>query len=460
MSDVPYDALQTARHFLQHRVSRRMPKAVIYQLELIEIDVEKPQHPRVAFRAFHTVAKQLAQKCAVRQAGQVVIVGAPRLLPCLFGEMPLLRQGAGELANFRNIEGLLENQQPVRGSESAPDFQPAGIRVSGADDHLDSGIAIEYFFDGLKAIPSRRHPHIDKSERVGAFFRQCAGDHFHPFLPLPGRVELEDVEGFLAWQRVSEKSFLEMIELSRRSPLQDLAEILVDGAMVIDDQNPPVFFGHHATCSPANSATAAGRERENLAPSPGPLLCAVREPIMTFAASAAVCSPKPPFPPGFVVKPNSKTRLRFACGYPDAVILHIPDHKFLVVTGIHILSKAYGEHYPLFGGATVSQCANRVADQIDQNLQQLVLVGDDRRDSPVAPLNSDITASGRCDIDLQRLLHDRDGVDLLDQARAAGQRLLAADNLLDVIDVARERIQFAKNSRRSASICADSVARY
>ena len=63
---------------------------------------------------------------------------------------------------------------------------------------------------------------------------------------------------------------------------------------------------------------------------PGPSLCAVSEPPISVAASAALCRPKP-WPSLFVVKPWAKMRARFSGGDADAVVRDDDLHAVVAV---------------------------------------------------------------------------------------------------------------------------------
>src|SRR5690606_30639902 len=98
---------------------------------------------------------------------------------------------------------------------------------------------------------------------------------------------------------------------------QHLAEVTVDGLVVVDDEDAPV--GDDQGLADAGGKTAGavghdgppgawkGRQRRNVAPRPAPSLCAVSEPPSSAAASAAPCSPKP-WPDSRVVNPWLNSR--------------------------------------------------------------------------------------------------------------------------------------------------------
>ena len=88
---------------------------------------------------------------------------------------------------------------------------------------------------------------------------------------------------------------------------EDLAEVVVDGPVVVDDQDPARDRLAHASVSlpldvraggapgPCGGPTTAliGSSRVKIEPAPGPSLAAVSEPPSELAASADACRPKP-----------------------------------------------------------------------------------------------------------------------------------------------------------------------
>ena len=53
-------------------------------------------------------------------------------------------------------------------AESVAYVRPGIVRVSGADDNLNSGIDPPNVLDGLESVPARRHTHVNKGQLVRA----------------------------------------------------------------------------------------------------------------------------------------------------------------------------------------------------------------------------------------------------------------------------------------------------
>src|SRR5206468_1599606 len=119
---------------------------------------------------------------------------------------------------------------------------------------------------------------------------------------------------------------------------QDLAYVLVDGAVVVDHEDAPVGGRRrvrvHARLEVgrvglhwASPIDWTGRSTVKVAPVPQPSLCARSDPPISLAARAALWRPKP-CPLGLVVNPCSKTRLRFSGGMPTPLSLTCQRRRF------------------------------------------------------------------------------------------------------------------------------------
>src|SRR5215472_9921131 len=94
--------------------------------------------------------------------------------------------------------------------------------------------------------------------------------------------------------------------------LEQLPEVVMDGALVINDEDTAIVR-HQLATTPAERETSRpvesmGNSRTNVAPVPGPSLRAHSDPPIRPAARADVCRPNPPCPPILLVNPNSKIR--------------------------------------------------------------------------------------------------------------------------------------------------------
>src|SRR5438067_509115 len=188
------------------------------------------------------------------------------------------------------------------------------IGVSSADDDLQSGVNLPEAANGFQAIPSRWHPHIDEGHRVRLI---CCQGLFYlgkGFLALKRGFQFEG-EARELWFRSPEESLRFLIDgrSGRIVCHQDLAEVLVDGRVVVNDENASIEW--QGVVHAASWLTAAGNSTVKVAPLPGPSLWTLRLPFISLAASAPECSPNP-CPSFLVVKPWRKMFVRFSCEIP------------------------------------------------------------------------------------------------------------------------------------------------
>ena len=212
--------------------------------------------------------------------------------------------GAGDLIDLALIEGLFEDQQPIRALKFFGNFLPGIGGVGTADDDVEIRIDFPELADRLDAIPAGRHLHVHKSEVIGITRVDRGADFFVSVCSLERRVDLEfDLPRRSA--RLSKQCQL-VIDQSdgTGAALQDRAEIVVDRLVVVDHDHAAgliehgvvhLFTGVRDGVSPLFGAASRlmGRRRVNVAPRPGPSLAAVRSPPISLAALAALCRPKP-----------------------------------------------------------------------------------------------------------------------------------------------------------------------
>ena len=159
----------------------------------------------------------------------------------LAGQAPLLRQRAGDLTDLGGVERLLQDQQPIAGAEPAQDVLPRIVGVRRADDDLDLGIGGPQVGDGLDAVPAGRHAHVDERDRVALAAPEAVAHLAQRLLPLVREVH---VVPFAPHRRrlFPEERLLHLRQhLVLLAALQDLAKVLVDLRIVVDDQDPPVL---------------------------------------------------------------------------------------------------------------------------------------------------------------------------------------------------------------------------
>ena len=98
---------------------------------------------------------------------------------------------------------------------------------------------------GLDAVPAGGHADINEGHSIGSADGEGLLDHLQAFLALKGGVEFE--AGVRAFFEALAKKLGAHFPISAFVGLgrENLPEILVDGPVVINDQNPPIeIFGH------------------------------------------------------------------------------------------------------------------------------------------------------------------------------------------------------------------------
>jgi hypothetical protein len=128
--------------------------------------------------------------------------------------------------NLDLVEGFLKDQEVGRGSQAPLHVLPAIVRICGANHGLQIGIDVAKTDDGFHAIPSRP-ANVDEGQRVGSPLGKSHLDLFQAFLAIIGGVDPEI-------RHRSRKGAEQKPFLLRRLTTEDLAEIVVDLAIVVD----------------------------------------------------------------------------------------------------------------------------------------------------------------------------------------------------------------------------------
>ena len=309
------------------------------------------------------------------------------------------------------------------------------VRVRRAEHDQDFRIDLPDALDGFYAVPAGRHADIDERQRVRAAVAQGLLDQRESLLALVGRVDLESFGGLLLDGYVAEQRRRLLLD----GPVvvilgsDDLAEILVDGFLVVDHQNTDRFrMAHVSTSTGVNGSSTV-----NSAPRPGPSLYAVSVPPSSLAAFAELCRPKP-WPCLFVVNPCENTRVRFSLGYPHAGILDLDQGLRLI--GACIDSNAYGQAALLRGA--FQEGVLGVGHEVHEDLQQFLLLDPHLRHIGIIADHFDVVLVERGGIQAEGVVGQLGQGNRLDQPGRARVRLLHGDDGLHVVDVLGQRVQF------------------
>ena len=183
---------------------------------------------------------------------------------------------------------------------------------------------------------------------------------------------------------------------------------------------------------------AMGSSRMKVAPWPVPALCTVSVPPRSLAASAPLCRPKP-WPSLRVVNPWLNIRSRFSAGTPMplSMIAIFTLWQLPVTRTVILLSRR-----PRFVARILG-----VAHEVDEDLQDSVLVGGDHGLCLEVADDLDVVAGERAAMDAQDVFDDVRHGDRLDDARRPAVGLLHGDDLLDVLDVFPQVLNFRDQLR-------------
>src|SRR5207249_9782861 len=88
------------------------------------------------------------------------------LMSSLASQVPLAREGVGQLPDFDIVKGLPEYEQLIVASQPSNGPVPVMISKGRADHDLNMWIDLPNAFDRFHSIPSRWHPHVDKRHSV------------------------------------------------------------------------------------------------------------------------------------------------------------------------------------------------------------------------------------------------------------------------------------------------------
>ena len=207
------DTGEAVRHLLDELITGPVPERIVDDLETVEIEHGDCEDVAVALRVRHRLCQAIIQQYPIRQTRQgVVACQVPQLLVGGFQPLgaglhdmlqvldlaaqgplivPLACQRVGALQHLDRLERLLDHQQLVGMIQTRYHLRPVVVRVRRADDHLHVRVDLPQALNGLQAVPTRRHAHIDERHRVGLILLERLLHACHTLLTLQGRVDLE-----------------------------------------------------------------------------------------------------------------------------------------------------------------------------------------------------------------------------------------------------------------------------
>ena len=162
-------------------------------------------------------------------------------------EFPFAGKGMSELQHFDVVKRFFKDDEIGGRADAGAHLLPGIIGIGSANDYLQFGVSFPEMDNSFEAIPSRGHAHIDEGEGKG--FAGSAGllDFFEGFLALIGGIEFE-----LSGRRgggigLAEKGGFDFEETvpGIRDGSQNFPEIVVNGHVVIDNENTVIFDGYH-----------------------------------------------------------------------------------------------------------------------------------------------------------------------------------------------------------------------
>ena len=224
----------------------------------------------------------------------------------LAADRPFSGKRVCQLDGFDIVERLLENDQAIGMAEVSDNIRPGIVRVCGADNDLQVRVGFPEVQNGLYSVPSWRHSDVHESQGIGTVLGNRSTHHGQAVLALISRI---DFETHAADLRLLEQQLFVPLKIGRSAVFsdEDLAQIVVDGLVVVDDQYPVrqiigVACNHTVCVSVAVSLVLTGSSKVKVAPRPRPSLSAQSTPPMRCAALAPECRPKP-WPSRRVVNP-------------------------------------------------------------------------------------------------------------------------------------------------------------
>src|SRR5262249_22129535 len=130
--------------------------------------------------------------------------------------------------------------------EAGDQLLPAVIGMRGADDDLDMGICGPQSLDGLQAVPTRWHAHVDEGNAVRLPILDRALNQRQRLGALLRGVHPEGGRCFEVRRPSTDRCSLGAAQMLVRLPApKDLTDVLVDRPVVVDDQDARRVMSAH-----------------------------------------------------------------------------------------------------------------------------------------------------------------------------------------------------------------------
>ena len=157
----------------------------------------------------------------------------------LLGQAPLLRQRVGQLTHLGAVEGLLEDQELLGAAQAPDDLLPGVVAEGRADHHLHVRVHLPDVLDRLEPVPARGHAHVDEGHADRLAGGLGAANLLHAVAALARVGEIEaGGNGVRCRRAIAEQLGLEVVQIGGAPVVgQDLAEVVVDVAVVVDDDD-------------------------------------------------------------------------------------------------------------------------------------------------------------------------------------------------------------------------------
>jgi len=192
----------------------------------------------------------------------------------------------GELQRLDVVERFFEHDQIGGVPQFVSHLLPGIVRIGGADDDLDFRTAFPKMTDGLHTIPSGRHPHIHKRQRVRIAFLGGLLDHRQTLLTLESRIN-HKISARRSGGALPKQQRLGAVQpdVLVLLPAKNFPEIRMDRSIVVNDEYPVAGFGG-GWIHKFLTGGCRGKIKVKVAPRPVPSLAAESEPPISRALSA------------------------------------------------------------------------------------------------------------------------------------------------------------------------------